>query len=191
MGMWAIEEACRQLGQWESAGVPVPRVGINIAGAQLEQPAFHDAVRDMLKSHSVDPELIELEFTERSLAHDAAAARERLYAFRDMGVRLAIDDYGAGHLPLGDLQKLPLDVLKIGPSFVADLDTSKDAQAVCGAILSIAHGFSLVAVADGVKSEQQEAFLTRHNCLYGQGPYYSPAIAADQVAAKMAESGGL
>jgi diguanylate cyclase (GGDEF)-like protein len=190
IGLWAIEEVCRQLAEWDSAGMPVPRVGINVAAAQLEQPGFHNAVHDLLKSCSVDPELIELELTERSLAGDAAATRERLHAFRDMGVRLAIDDFGAGLLPLADLQQLPLDVLKIGPSFVAGLDTSKDAQAVCGAFLSIAHGFSLVAVADGVKSEQQEAFLTRHNCLYGQGPYYSPPIEADQVAAKMAESGG-
>jgi EAL domain-containing protein (putative c-di-GMP-specific phosphodiesterase class I) len=107
-----------------------------------------------------------------------------------MGVRLAIDDFGAGQLCLGDLRQLPLDVLKIGPAFLADLDTSKDAQAVCAAILSIAHGFSLVAVADGVKSEQTEAFLTKHNCLYGQGPFYSAPIDADEVGARMAQSGG-
>jgi diguanylate cyclase (GGDEF)-like protein len=190
LNAWAIEEVCRQLAEWERTGAPVPRVGINVAGAGLAEPRFHDTVRDLVKSYSVDPELIEIELAERSLAEDAAAARERLYALRDLGVRLAIDDFGAGHLALADLQQLPLDVLKIGPSFLAGLDTSKDAQAVCGAILSIAHGFSLVAVADGVKSEQQEAFLTRHNCLYGQGPYYSAAIEADQVAAKMAESGG-
>jgi diguanylate cyclase (GGDEF)-like protein len=189
MGMWAIEQVCRQLAEWESAGAPVPRVGIDVAGEAIAEPRFHDAVRDLLKSYSVDPELIELEIAERSLAADAAA-RERLHAFRDLGLRLAIDDFGARHLALGDLQQLPLDVLKIGPSFLAGLDKSKDAQAVCAAILSIAHGFALVAVADGVKSEQQEAFLTRHNCLYGQGPHYSAAIEADQVAAKMAESGG-
>jgi EAL domain-containing protein (putative c-di-GMP-specific phosphodiesterase class I) len=144
----------------------------------------------VLQSHSVDPELIELELTERSLMDDAEGTRERLYAFKDIGVRLAVDDFGAGHLPLGVLQQLPLDVLKIAPSFVSDLDTSKDAQTVCGAILSIAHGFSLDAVAEGVTSEQQEAFLTRHNCLYGQGDHYSAPIEADRVGALMVESGG-
>ena len=190
LGMRVIEEVCQQLGRWESAGVPLPRVGINVAAAQLRQPGFHDAVRSVLKSNSVDPELIELEFTERSLTDDAEGIRERLFALRDIGVRLAIDDFGARHLSLGDLQQLPLDVLKIGSTFVADVDTSKDAQAVCGAILSVAHGFSLDVVANGVKSEQQEAFLMRHNCLYGQGPYFSVPIEADQVGVKMAESGG-
>lgn len=190
MGLWAIEEACRQLGRWESAGVPVPRVGINVAAAHFRQPGFHDAVRGVLQSHSVDPELIELEVPERVLMDDAEGTRDRLYALKDLGVRLAIDEFGAGHLRLGDLQQLPLDVLKIGPSFVSGLDTSKDTQTVCGAILSIAHGFSLDAVADGVTSEQQEAFLTRHNCLYGQGEHYSPPVDAERIGQLMAESGG-
>lgn len=190
LGLWTIEEVCRQLERWEGAGVPVPRVSINVGAAQLRQPGFPEAVRGILKAHSVDPELIELELTERALMDEAEGTRDRLYALKDLGLRLAIDDFGAGLLRLGDLQQLPLDVLKIGPSFVGSLDTSKDAQAVCGAILSIAHGFSLDAVADGVTSEQQEAFLTRHNCLYGQGPYFSPPSGAERIATLMAESGG-
>jgi EAL domain-containing protein (putative c-di-GMP-specific phosphodiesterase class I) len=124
------------------------------------------------------------------LADDAGGARDRLYALRDTGVRLAVDDFAARRLSLSDLQQLPLDVLKVGPSVVSELDTSKDAQAVCAAIVSIAHGFSLDAVANGVKSEQQEAFLTRHNCLYGQGDYYGAPLEPEQIAVKMGESGG-
>jgi diguanylate cyclase (GGDEF)-like protein len=190
MGMWAIEEVCRQLKSWESAGVPVPRVGINISAAQFRQAGFHDALRNVLQSHSVDPELIELEFTERALMDDVAGTRERLWVLRDIGVRLAIDDFSARELCLGDLRQFPLDVLKVGPSFVSDLDTSKDAQAVCGAIVAIAHGFLLEAVANGVTSAQQEAFLTKHHCLYGQGEYYGAPIEPEQIGVKMAESGG-
>jgi diguanylate cyclase (GGDEF)-like protein len=189
-GMWVIEEVCRQLQRWESAGVPVPRVGINVAAAEFRQPGFHDALRSVLQSHSVDPELIELEFTERALMDDAGGTRERLWALRDIGVRLAIDDFATRDLCLGDLKQFPLDVLKVGPSFVSELDTSKDAQAVCSAIVSIAHGFLLEAVANGVNSEQQETFLTRHNCLYGQGDYYGAPIEPEQIGVKMAESGG-
>ncbi len=190
LGLWMIEEVCRQITRWESAGVPVPRVAFDASAAQLRQPGFLEALRGALQAHSVDPELIELQLSERALADDADSMRERLYALRDLGVRLAIDDFGGGLLRLGDLQQLPLDVMKIGASFVADTDTSKDAQAVCGAILSIAHGFSLDAVADGVRSEQQEAFLTRHNCLYGQGPHFHAPSDAERIAALLAESGG-
>jgi diguanylate cyclase (GGDEF)-like protein len=188
-GMWVIEEVCRQLQRWESAGVPVPRVGINIAAAQFRQPGFHDALRSALQSHSVDPEIIELEFSERVLLDDAGGTRERLYGLREIGVRLAIDDFAARHVCLGDLQQFPLDVLKIAPALVSNLDTSKDAQAVCGAIVSIAQSFLLDAVANGVKSEQQETFLTRHSCLYGQGDYYGAPIEPEQIGVKMAESG--
>jgi diguanylate cyclase (GGDEF)-like protein len=187
---WMIEEVCRQLQRWESAGVPLPRVGINVAAAQFRQPGFPDALRKTLQSHSVDPELIELEFTERALMDNPPGTRERLHALRDIGVRLAIDDFAGRHLSLADLRQLPLDVLKVGPSCVSDLDTSKDAQAVCGAIVSIAHGFLLDAVANGVTSDQQETFLAKHNCLYGQGEYYGAPVGADQIALKMAESGG-
>jgi predicted signal transduction protein with EAL and GGDEF domain len=191
LGLWAIEEVCRQLERWEKTGSHVPRVGIDVVAMQFRDPGFPESLNRVLQSHSVDPELIELEVTERSLVDDnLQAARERLFALRDIGVRLAIDDFGSGRLRLDELQQLPLDVLKIGSSFVSGLDTSKDAQAVCGAILSIAHGFSLDAVANGVGSAQQEAFLAKHNCLYGQGSYYSPPLGADQVGALMSESGG-
>lgn len=190
MGLWVIEEVCRQLGRWESAGVPVPRVAINVAAVQLRQPGFHDAVRGVLQSHSIDAGLIELELTERALMDDADGTRECLYALQDIGVRLAIDYFGAGHSCLSHLRQLPLDVLKIDRSFVSDLHASQDAQIICSAILTIAHRFSLDAVAEGIESEQQEAFLTRHDCQYGQGHYFSAPIEPDQIGAMMVERGG-
>jgi EAL domain-containing protein (putative c-di-GMP-specific phosphodiesterase class I) len=190
IGMWVIEEVCRQLKSWESTGVPVPRVGINVTAAQFRDPGFHEALRAVLQSHSADPDLIELEFSERALMGDVGNTRERLWALREIGVRLAIDDFAARDLSLGDLRQFPLDVLKVGPSFVSDLDTSKEAQAVCGAIVAIAHGFLLDAVANGVSSEQQEMFLAKHHCLYGQGDSYGAPMEAEQIAVKMAESGG-
>ena len=188
--MWAIEEVCRQLARWTSAGVPVPRVALDVAAAQLRQPGFHDAVRSLLQSHSIDPGLIELEFTEGSLMDDLEGARACLYALKDIGVRLAIDDFGASHSRLSYLRQFPLDVLKIDRSFVSALETSLDAQIICSTILTIAHRFSLDAVADGIESEQQEAFLTRHDCQYGQGGYFSAPIDSDRIAAMMVEKGG-
>jgi diguanylate cyclase (GGDEF)-like protein len=190
LGVWVIEEVCRRLKRWESAGVPVPRVAINVAPAHFRQPGFHETVRSVLQSHSVDPALIELELTERSLMEDTDGTRERLFALKDVGVRLAIDGFGAGYSCLSYLRRFPLDVLKIDRSFVSDLDTSKDAQIICSAILSIAHRLSLDAVADGIQSEQHLAFLTRHDCQYGQGDHLSVPIQPDQIGAMMVERGG-
>ena len=142
IGLWVIEEVCRQLKRWESAGVPLPRVAINIAPVHFHQPDFHDALRTMLQSHSVDPALIELELAESSLIQDPDGTRECLKALKSIGVRLAIDEFGAGYSCLKYLRQFPMDVLKIDRSFVSDVDTNRDAQVLCSAILSIA---SLVA----------------------------------------------
>jgi diguanylate cyclase (GGDEF)-like protein len=190
LGLWVVEEACGQLKRWESAGVPVPRVAINLAAANFRQPGFHDQVRQVLDSHSVDPALIEFELTERSLMEDADGTEECLHALKSVGVRLAIDDFGAGYSSLSHLRRFPLDVLKIDRSLVSDLDASRDAQAICSAILSIAHSLSLDAVAEGIESEQQLAFLTRNDCPYGQGYYFSKPVGADEIGALMVQSGG-
>ena len=136
------------------------------------------------------PALIELELTERCLMQDTDGTRECLRALKSIGVRLAIDEFGAGYSCLKYLRQFPLDVLKIDRSFVSDLDTNRDAQVICSAILSIAHRLSLDAVADGIESEQQVSFLTRNDCQYGQGSYFSAPIEADKIGAMMVESGG-
>jgi EAL domain-containing protein (putative c-di-GMP-specific phosphodiesterase class I) len=167
----------------------LPRVAINIAGAQLRQSGFPDEVQKLLQTHSVDAGLIELELAERSLLEDPVGMQERLFALKDIGVRLAIDRFGAGTSSLSQLQRFPLDVLKLDRSLVSGVDSNIETQIICGIALTIAHRLSLDAVADGVESESQETFLTRQDCLYGQGVFFSAPVGPDQVAAVMAERG--
>jgi diguanylate cyclase len=189
LGVWVLEQVCRQLKHWHSAGIPVPRVAINVAAVHFREPGFHEEVRGVLDRHGIDPSLIELELTERSLMEDTDSTRASLRALKDIGVRLAIDDFGTGYSCLSYLRRFPLDVLKIDRSFVADLGTSTDAQAICGAILSIAHRLSLDAVAEGIESEQQLAFLTKHGCQFGQGYYFSRPVDSREIGALLAERG--
>ncbi|RPI64099.1 MAG: EAL domain-containing protein, partial [Lysobacterales bacterium] len=166
-----------------------PRVAINVAAIHFRQAGFHEDVRSVLDHHGIDPGLIELELTERSLMEDTDSTRACLRALKDIGVRVAIDDFGTGYSCLSYLRRFPLDVLKIDRSFVSDLDTSIDAQAICGAILSIAHRLSLEAVAEGIESEQQLAFLTKHGCQFGQGYYFSMPVDPVEIGKLMAERG--
>ncbi len=189
VGLWVIEQVCEQLKRWQGMGVPVPRVAINVAALHFHQQGFHHQVRNVLEQHGINPELIELELTERSLMEDTETTRDCLYALKDIGLRLAIDDFGTGYSCLNYLRRFPLDVLKIDRSFVSDLDTSEDAQAICGAILSIAHRLSLDAVAEGIESEQQLAFLTKQGCQFGQGYYFSRPIEPDAIATLMVDRG--
>jgi EAL domain-containing protein (putative c-di-GMP-specific phosphodiesterase class I) len=189
VGLWVIEQVCRQLKHWQAADVLVPRVSINIAAIHFRQPRFHEEIRSVLDRHGIEPGRIELELTERSLMEDTDSTRACLRALKDIGVRLAIDDFGTGYSCLSYLRRFPLDVLKIDRSFVADLDKSSDAQAICGAILSIAHRLSLDAVAEGIESEQQLAFLSKHGCQFGQGYYFSPPVDPLEIASLMRQRG--
>ncbi len=189
IGLWILDGACRQIKQWESGGLPPPRVAINVAPVHFLQPGFHDQVRAVLCRYDVDPSLLELELTEWSLMEDTDRARECLRGLKDIGVRLAIDDFGTGYSCLSYLRRFPIDVLKIDRSFVAELDTSGDDQAICGAILSIAQRLSLDAVAEGIETEQQLAFLTRHGCQFGQGYYFSRPVEPREIDAMLADRG--
>ncbi len=189
LGLWALEEACRQLRRWEGAGVPVPRVTLSVAAAQLQQSGFHEAVRNVLQAHSMEAGLIELELAERFLMADTDGMLEALYALKNTGVRLAIDDFGSGLSNLGSLRRLPLDVLKIDGSIVSSLDSSEDAQIVCSGILSFARSFLLDVVAKGIVSARQEGFLTRHDCLYGQGDFFSAPVEAERIGPMLAQRG--
>jgi len=189
VGLWVIAQVCEQLKRWDGMGVPVPRVAINVAALHFHQSGFARQVRAVLEQHGINPDLIELELTERSLMEDTETTRDCLYALKDIGLRLAIDDFGTGYSCLSYLRRFPLDVLKIDRSFVSDLDTSEDAQAICGAILSIAHRLSLDAVAEGIESEQQLAFLTKQGCQFGQGYYFSRPIEPQAIAALMVDRG--
>ena len=189
LGLWMIEEVCRQLGLWKSAGVLLPRVAMNIAGAQVGQLDFAHQVRKILQSHSIDPGLIEFELTERSLIDDPVGLQERLYDLKNVGVRLAVDCFGAGTSCLGYLQRFPFDVLKVDRSLVVDVDTDIETQIMCHIALTIAHRLSLDSVAVGVESEKQEAFLSRHDCRCGQGSHFSEPIEPDRVAVLLAERG--
>src|SRR5690606_20139163 len=116
--------------------------------------------------------------------------RDCIRALKNAGVRIAIDDFGAGYSCLKHLQQLRLDVLKIDRSLIAEIGASTDAQVLCSTILSIAHSLSLDAVAEGIETEQQLLFLTRNDCLYGQGFYFSKPLTATEAAAMLAERGG-
>ncbi|HEX6997174.1 MAG TPA: EAL domain-containing protein [Gammaproteobacteria bacterium] len=189
IGLWVLEEACRQIKEWERAGLPLPRVAVNVAPVHFHQPDFHRQIKKTLQRYAVDPSLIELELTERSLMEDTDGVRACLAGLKEIGVRLAIDDFGTGYSCLSYLRSFPIDVLKIDRSFVSDLDTSSDDQAICGVILSMAQRLSLAAVAEGIETEQQLEFLERHGCDLGQGYYFSPPVSPAEVAVMLLDHG--
>ncbi len=181
MGMWVLERVCKQLKDWERREMPLLRVSVNVAPANLDQPDFHRNVEATLGRYGVDPHLIELELTEGTLMRNTESIQETLRYLKMIGVRVSVDDFGTGHSCLNYLRQFPIDVLKIDRSFVMDLGRNDHGTAICGLVLSIGRSLNLDVVAEGVENETQLEFLRKHNCEYVQGQYFSMPVTPEAL----------
>lgn len=183
IGEWVLADTCRTVKSWLDNGLALPRVSVNLAGAQIRQPALVRKVGALLQLTGFPVDKLELEVTEGFIMNEAENAIETLDALRELGVRLSIDDFGTGYSSLSYLKRLPIDQLKIDGSFIRDLPADSDDLAITGAIIAMAKSLRLELVAEGVETEGQREALLMHGCRFGQGYLFSPALsAADFVA---------
>jgi EAL domain-containing protein (putative c-di-GMP-specific phosphodiesterase class I) len=176
MGQWVLEEACRTTRRWDEQLETrlAPGIHINISIDQFRQPDFAEIVMRTLRDHDISPDRITLEVTETMAMIDAEQALRQLRALRDIGVRLAIDDFGVGYSSLSHLKYLlPVDVIKIDKSFVDGLLESGDSRAIITAIIQLAHALGVQAVAEGVELAEQAAALREMDCHIAQGYHFS------------------
>lgn len=180
IGEWVLRTACKQVRSWQDAGMEIGRIAVNVSGRQFMHEDFPELVAKILQETGLAPAVLELEITESILmktAHDAVGILRRLKA---VGVQLAIDDFGTGYSSLSYLKQFPIDCLKIDRSFVTDITTDPDDQAIAGAIVAMAENMHLHVIAEGVETIAQMEFLQRVKCNEAQGYYISrPMTAAD------------
>ena len=177
IGDWVIREACRQSAAWAAAAATaLPLiVSINISDRQLAQGAgLLDSVRAAVDASGTDPSGLVMEVTEAGLVADAETGIGVLHELKSLGVKLAIDDLGAGYSSHGCLTRTPVDLLKIDRSFVAGLGHSEDDTATVRGVIELAHAFDIQAVAEGIETRGQLATLQNLGCGYGQGYLWSP-----------------
>jgi diguanylate cyclase (GGDEF)-like protein len=186
VGLWVLEEACRQWQRWREAGIEPPHIAVNVAPAQFQGLPLAEAVAKVLAAHDVPPQVIELELTESTLMRDLAQGRQQLAALKQLGVALALDDFGTGHSSLAYLAQLPFDRLKIDRSFVQPLPDDATAAELARTIVLLAGGLGLRVIAEGVETEAQAAFLRRCGCHWLQGYLLSPPRPADDIPALIA-----
>jgi len=178
IGAHTLWETTHEVARQRSLAHPDVHLAVNLSAVQLDDPHLTSTVRRALASSGLPPSALCLEITESMLMRDQAAATERLNALRDLGVRLAIDDFGTGYSSLAQLQRLPLDALKIDRSFVSGLGESKDAEAIVTSIIVMAHAVDLTVVAEGIENERQLEVLQRLGCDQAQGFYFGRPMAA-------------
>jgi len=179
IGVWVLEQACRQAVAWQSTAPNGFRVAINLSARQF-QPQIVDTVRDTLQRTGATPQMLELELTESMVMQDPDAAIELLHAMAELGIRLAIDDFGTGYSSLSYLKRFPLHKLKVDRSFVQDIPADSNDAAITAATIALAHSLNLAVIAEGVETSEQLAFLRRHDCDQFQGYYCSHPVPADE-----------
>jgi diguanylate cyclase (GGDEF)-like protein/PAS domain S-box-containing protein len=183
IGRWVLQEACMQAKRWEDAGVSLVPVAVNISAREFAHKSFVSGVRHILSETRLDPRRLQLEIAESSLMRDVNASAAVLMELKDIGVQLAVDDFGAGYSSLSYLTEFPIDALKIDQSLIQKVTTAKGNGVVVGAIIAMGASLKHLVVAEGVENRAQLAFLKALHCDQGQGYLFSPPLAADQFAA--------
>jgi predicted signal transduction protein with EAL and GGDEF domain len=182
VGEWVVSRACEDVLAWQSAGLKVLPVAVNLSARQFRQQQLDSRIRALVRSAGVDPALIELEITESQLMQDPDHAIRIMHSLRDGGIRMAIDDFGTGYSSLAYLTRFPVAALKIDRSFVADALSDAADAAIVRTIIEMAHNLSFTVVAEGVETDGQMAFLRQFGCEQGQGFLFARPMAASAVA---------
>ena len=180
IGDWVLEEVCHQLAVWRESGLPPLSVAVNLAARHFREPGFIGRVENLLATHGLAPQLLELELTESSLLEAGAQTTDTLWALRRLGVGLAIDDFGTGYSSLSYLKRLPITALKIDQSFVRDLVTDPDDRILAATIVNLGHSLGLKVVAEGVETEEQRCILLEQGCDLAQGYYFGRPVPAEE-----------
>ncbi|MBY0239725.1 MAG: EAL domain-containing protein, partial [Burkholderiaceae bacterium] len=180
---WAIDAVCAQMAAWRGAGLHLPPVALNLGARQLHRHGLVQTVRAAMLRHQVPDKALELEITESALVRDGEAALAALHELRELGVRIALDDFGIGYSSLNQLRRLPVDHVKIDESFVRPIGSASDDAAACNAIIALAHSLHLSVIAEGVETEEQMNYLRRHHCDAMQGILFSRPVAPEALAA--------
>jgi diguanylate cyclase len=177
LGEWVIEEACRQMRAWADEGLIMP-VAINLSLYQLRQQDLGARIQQSLARHRVAPAQLLCEITESAAMEDIDTTLRVFADLAKLGVYLSIDDFGTGYSSLSYLRRLPARQLKIDRSFVTDLESNTDAQAVVHGVIKLAHALDLSVVAEGVETQGQQAILRKLECDELQGFLFSEPMPA-------------
>jgi len=194
IGTWVLKQAAQQAAIWALAGTPL-RVNVNVSTLQFGKSDFVAIVHDALQRSELDPSLLELELTESVFIIDEGEIARKLALLRESGIRIAIDDFGAGYSNLSRLHNLPIDTLKIDRAFVSEI-TAKNSPtplhhrtAVLRAMATLGNSLGLRLVAEGVESEDEVTFLKRVGYEAMQGYFFAKPMPADQIPAIMQKLG--
>jgi diguanylate cyclase (GGDEF)-like protein/PAS domain S-box-containing protein len=179
---WVVNEVCGQILRWRKVrpGFDIP-VAINVAGRELGSNKLPILVRGALAKFRIEPRMITLEITERTLVKEGDVNNDVISELASLGVGLALDDFGTGYSMLGYLKRMPIQSIKIDQSFVEGIPDDADSRAIVHAMLAMARHFRLKVVAEGIETAEQAEYLRALGCECAQGFFYSRPLAATTI----------
>ncbi|MFT4275039.1 MAG: EAL domain-containing protein [Rhodopseudomonas sp.] len=181
IGLWVLDQACRQIRNWSDSSLGDIRVAVNLSARQFLDRDLLRHVRGALDGAGVTPDRLEIELTETAAMADHSHSRRMFAALRDLGVGIAIDDFGAGYASMSYLRKLPFNKLKIDREFVSHVDASSESQAICDALIALSRGLGLDVLAEGVEREEEVRYLYARGCTVFQGYLFAHPVPADEI----------
>lgn len=191
LGAWMLGEACREAARWRAEGWQIG-LSVNLTARQIAAPKFAETVAEALAESGLPPHALTLEVREEVLVEHFQGDEQhlaRLSALRDLGVRLAIDDFGTGYASLAYLGQLPVDVLKIDPSFVSGVGRDETLTLLTRTIVRLGAELGLTVVAEGIECADQLERLREMGCARGQGFLVARPMPAERIDAEVRPGG--
>jgi diguanylate cyclase (GGDEF)-like protein len=180
IGRWALQTACLQNVAWQKQGLPRLKIAVNLSERQFSDEHLLRDIAAILTQSGMRSEFLELEIHESLLIRNIERTLKILVALKGLGVKIAVDDFGAGFLSLSTLQQFPLDTIKIDRSYIRDIATRDEQSNLTEAIIAMGKSLSLTVVAQGVETKEQAEFLRQHACDEFQGFYFNRPVSAQQ-----------
>ncbi len=187
IGLWVLEHACQQLKTWSlDPNKKTLQLAVNVSARQFRQADFTQQLIDLLGKTGVENSRLKLELTESLVQENIEETIAKMKLLKQSGVQFSMDDFGTGYSSLSSLKRLPLDQLKIDQSFVRNITTDSDDATIVQTIIAMAKHLDMEVIAEGVETEQQKAFLVRHDCRRFQGYLFAKPLPIKQFEALLA-----
>lgn len=183
IGLWALEEVCRQQAEWRSLGLGDLYVSLNVSARQIPDGLPAATLKAAIARHGIDASQLVLEITEGALMSDMDKALGWLNAVRELGFKVYLDDFGTGYSSLSYLKRFPVDTVKVDRSFVRDMGEDTSDRALVEAVVAMARSLGLRVVAEGVENPVQLELLRRMECRNAQGYFFSRPVPSSEFPA--------
>jgi diguanylate cyclase (GGDEF)-like protein len=183
---WIIEQAGTQYSKWIAKGITPIKFAINFSPFTLKDDRFVEKIMQLISENHLPAQYLEFEVTENALLEDFAAIRNNLLRLKDIGVRIALDDFGAGYSSFLYFKNLPIDKVKIDKEFVQGItdEYGKKDQAIINTIISLAKEIDIDVVCEGVETSEQADYLMKAQCQYAQGYLFYKPLTAEELEEK-------